>query len=223
MTWAYFNGTNTRCPRSGGNSACFPEGGLERLSDCATSDAWSKTSDTSSCQGYALARGYAEALGHGADILVPAGLGWEAARGSREVPSDCKALVDGEYSGPSVLDSIALPLRLINDSNARWTGEAAHKLYRRRGPDYDASKYCSDGCRHDHHASPPGMYLNALIFFATLFRRSPIGAAWPQGQVVDGIQLPSVTEEDARSLQEIAHDVVVPHLSAWWKDDAHLT
>ena len=103
-------------------------------------------------------------------------------------------------------------------SDARWASpEAALALYRDLGPDY-VSPYCDDGCHVDHHPSILGMYLNALVFYATLFKRSPIGAAWPDGKIeVDGMVLPAISSAaDARAMQRIAHDVVLPHMDVWW-------
>jgi hypothetical protein len=51
------------------------------------------------------------------------------------------------------------------------------------GPGY-TSKYCLPGvCTCDHHPSLAGAYLNSLVVYATIFGKSPIGAAWPDGQV----------------------------------------
>lgn len=60
------------------------------------------------------------------------------------------------------------------------------------------------------------MYLNALVFYATLFESSPIGAGVPSGQIVDGMTLPTISQEDAEALQHIAHDTVLGNLDAWW-------
>ena len=97
---------------------------------------------------------------------------------------------------------------------------SAQLLFRDKGPDYD-SGYCDNGCTIDHHASALGMYLNALIFFATLFETSPIGAAAPNGQTMSGaygsVTLPTISDQDdIAALQQIAHDTVMPYLDAWW-------
>ena len=60
------------------------------------------------------------------------------------------------------------------------------------------------------------MYLNALVFYAVLFGKSPVGAAWPNAQVVDGMQMPVVDAGEAASMQRIAADVVLPHMHVWW-------
>ena len=90
------------------------------------------------------------------------------------------------------------------------------------------SKYCN-GCHVDHHASVLGMYLNACILYATLFGRSPVGAATPAGQVADGLELPgddairgdgvvgALTKTEARALQQIAADVVLEDRDQYWR------
>eukprot|EP01049_Picozoa_sp_SAG25_P002946 SAG25_NODE_160_length_13390_cov_9.002708_14_plen_194_part_00 len=68
-----------------------------------------------------------------------------------------------------------------------------------------------------------GMYLNALVMFATIFGRSSVGADWPDGQVVNGQALPCagdvLTRADAEALQRIADAVVLgadgKRRSAW--------
>jgi len=217
MTWSYYQGaTNTtRCPGNGGNPGCYPLESLDDYADCKNSEVWYNQVATHPCQAYALARGYAESLRHGAQVLIPAGLAWEAARGSEPIPQACREAVDANYGGPGPLAGLELPLRAANAEDARWRGEGAHDLYRFAGPDFN-SFYCTDGCHHDHHPSALGAYLNALVFFATIFKRSPVGAAWPQGQEVDGRIMPTVGESDARALQKIAHDVVLPHMEVWW-------
>ncbi|MFN5357152.1 MAG: PKD domain-containing protein [Bacteroidota bacterium] len=55
------------------------------------------------------------------------------------------------------------------------------------------------------HPSLEGTYLNACVFYATLFRRSPIGAAFTAGLSV------SVSSH----LQQVAHQTVFDSLSVW--------
>lgn len=63
-------------------------------------------------------------------------------------------------------------------------------------------------------------YLNALTFFSTLFKTSPIGAAFPEGQEVDGMTLPTISDpQDVAALQQIAHDTVMPNMDTWWTKD----
>lgn len=220
MTWSYYAGMPA-CPS--GKRGCFPLRSLRTLSSCNTSDVFlSKVSD-SPCQGYALARAYAETLLHGADVVVPAGLAWQAARGSPEIPTACQAAIDAEYATAGILSKLDLPLRAADPLDARWKGpEEAKRLFRDKGSNY-TSKYCGgdEGCHIDHHASIDSMYLNALVFFATLFRQSPVGAAVPDGkQSIDGMVLPAVSDlEEARAMQRIAHDIVLGNMDVWWGTD----
>lgn len=217
MTWAYYNGSMAQCPgmmRAG----CFPFGTLDDLSRCATSDLLYRKTSTVPCQAYALARAYAETLEHGADVLVPAGLALLAARGAPRIPGKCKGLIDEEYPYSDPLRKLRLPLSAADPADARWaTPEAAKALFNDLGPGYN-STFCNDGCHLDHHPSVLAQYLNALVFFATLFKKSPLGAAAPDGtQRVDGMLLPALgAPEHAPVLQRIARDVVMPHLDTWW-------
>mmetsp|Transcript_159720 Transcript_159720/g.512465 ORF Transcript_159720/g.512465 Transcript_159720/m.512465 type:complete len:367 (-) Transcript_159720:70-1170(-) len=216
MTWGYYDGVFDQCPGNSGNPVCYPLGELSGfVPNCTKNRSWFESVDTHPCQSYSLARGYAESLTNGATVLVPAGLAWEAARGSEPLAKACRANIDSAYGGPGKLAGLELPLRVRNQSYARFKGAEAHRLYRDLGLFYQ-SPYCNDGCHHDHHASARGMYLNALVFYATLFKSSPIGAAFPQGQTVDGMVLPTIDAADAKALQHIAHDVVMPHLDVWW-------
>jgi hypothetical protein len=213
MTWAYYGGSPEKCPGES-KQGCFPLGTLDELSHCQDGDWFNKTNSVA-CQTYALARGYAESLHHGADVLVPAGLAWQVARGSEPLPQECKEAVDSEYSDAGPLASLELPLKAKDETHAMWKGDAALKLFRDLGPSYQ-SKYCK-GSHIDHHASELGMYLNALVFFATLFNQSPIGAAVPSGtDVVDGMTLPAVDPIAAKALQHVAHDVVLGNMETWW-------
>mmetsp|Transcript_118764 Transcript_118764/g.298696 ORF Transcript_118764/g.298696 Transcript_118764/m.298696 type:complete len:466 (+) Transcript_118764:61-1458(+) len=214
MTWSYYAGGHRKCPGSD-IPACFPNGTLDGFTDCETSDAWSESIATHPCQGYSLARGYAEMLEYGAKVLVPSGVAWEAARGSEPIPQQCKAAIDAEFPSPGPLANLSLPLKLEDETLAQWRGARAQELFLYHGPDYN-STFCDDGCKVDNHPSALGQYLNALVFFATLFEESPIGAAWPQGQVVDGMALPTIDGQDAATLQRLAHEVVLPHLATWW-------
>ena len=255
MTWAYYNGSRCTAPGCadnftdshgnlgpaagkmgmaecpGGNRAgCFPEGlDLDTLSRCNETEAgraFKLKMGRWPCQSYALARGYAAALAHGADVLVPAGLAQAAARGAPPIPADCKAAIDGEYDGeygdgdgPLGALLSELPLRAA-DADARWRGARAQRLFNHLGSNY-TSAFCDDGCHIDHHPSILAQYLNACVFYATLFGRSPVGAAYPDGDtVVDGMKLPAILDaEDAEALQRIAARIVLPekHMRAWWK------
>ena len=228
MTWGYYNGTLGRGPdpEMFDRAGCFPLGNLTTLSGCgpapapcaAVEEIAGKIGPGPGCMTYALARGYVEMREHGADVLVPAGLAWLAARGVDEILAQCRAAIDAEYADDGgALRALKLPLRARDPRDARWaSAEAAKKLFNDLGPDYNSS-YCSDGCTIDHHPSASAQYLNALVFAATLLKRSPVGAAWPDGKrAVDGMVLPAVDKHDAKALQRIARDVVLPHLATWW-------
>ena len=224
LTWSYYNGTLDQCPHSFRHPkpGCFPLGSLETLSDDCSVDYHDKVREVP-CQAYALARAYADTLNHGVDVLVPAGLAWQAAIGSPSIPQECKNAIDNEYptddQNVNVLDQLDLPLPLTNPSDARWTDmQARLALYRDKGPAYK-SPYCTNGCTIDHHPSILGMYLNALVFYATLFKRSPFFAGYPNGILeVDGMVLPFLSAETAHVLQRIAHDIVMPYLEVWWNE-----
>ena len=144
-------------------------------------------------------------------------LAWLAARGVQSIPHQCRQPIDAEYvDGAGPLGSLDLPLIASLGSDVRWEYQgSAQRLFRDKGPGY-ASNVCGEGCHVDGHASALGMYLNALVFYSTLFRATPVGAALPDGtQVVDGMRMPHVDPQEAKAMQRIAADVVLPHLSVW--------
>lgn len=55
------------------------------------------------------------------------------------------------------------------------------------------------------HPSPEGTYLNACVFYATLFRRSPIGAPFTAG----------ISAPVSAHLQQVAHQTVFDSLAVW--------
>jgi len=114
------------------------------------------------------------------------------------------------------LASLSLPLKAKSEEWVRWRGKKAQELFKNWGPTFNSTPWCDDGCTVDNHPSKLGQYLNALVFYATLFGASPLGADWPRGQVVDGMKLPTIDSQDAVALQHIAHDVVLPYLNTWW-------
>lgn len=224
MSWAYFNSSNGNpCP-SWSKPGCFPLGTLNDLAECGKNRKWLATAYSYECQAYSLARAYASLLNHGADVFIPAGIANIASRGAQEIPADCKALIDSEYDEPFPFADLDLPLK-SNPADARWIGKGGHKLFRDLGHVVKnragENGYCNDGaengCTHDMHASAISMYLNALVFFTTLFKKSPMGAAWPNGQTVDGMLMPVVDADDAKAMQRIVRDTILPHISRWWK------
>jgi len=235
MTWSYYmggtafdvdqesgvwHGGRSTCP-GGFKEGCFPFGDLDTLTDCNRTDFHLKI-DRQACQAYSLARAAAQTLRHGADVVVPAGFAWQAVRGSPDIPVECRALIDVEYPDEGPLASLQLPLAAKDPADALFTTqESALNLFRDKGPAY-FSKFCNDGCHVDQHASINGMYLNALVFFATLFGEDPVGAAVPDGATaMDGQLLPAVDPVVAAALQRVARDVVMDHMDVWWgKADA---
>mmetsp|Transcript_140364 Transcript_140364/g.448635 ORF Transcript_140364/g.448635 Transcript_140364/m.448635 type:complete len:494 (-) Transcript_140364:77-1558(-) len=213
MTWSYYDGG---IPLNRGLTGCWPMP-MKHLAYISPGR-YGPTVRDQACQAYSLASGAASGLRFGGDVLVPAGLAWQVARGSPAIPGECKRTIDEQYGGYPQLSALKLPLRASNESAVRWRGKDGMKLYRDKGPKYK-SPYCED-CAIDLHASAAGMYLNALVFYATLFKRSPLGVAVPDGvTVVDGLVLPKVSLEDAEALQQIAHDVVMGNMDTWWKGD----
>mmetsp|Transcript_51489 Transcript_51489/g.165379 ORF Transcript_51489/g.165379 Transcript_51489/m.165379 type:complete len:498 (-) Transcript_51489:156-1649(-) len=213
MTWSYYDGG---IPLNRGLTGCWPMP-MKHLAYISPGR-YGPTVRDQACQAYSLASGAASGLRFGGDVLVPAGLAWQVARGSPAIPRGCRRAIDEEYGGYPQFGDLDLPLRARNESAVRWRGEDGMHLFRDKGPKY-RSKYCVD-CTIDHHASAAGMYLNALVFYATLFKRSPLGAGVPDGTAeVDGMVVPKVSREDAEALQQIAHDVVMGNMDTWWKGD----
>jgi hypothetical protein len=69
------------------------------------------------------------------------------------------------------------------------------------------------GANFDKHPNQAGQYLNALVFFTTLFGSSPVGAAGPlhTGKAPELPLSPVLLE----GLQKVAHSVVLDHAQAW--------
>eukprot|EP01046_Picozoa_sp_COSAG06_P029571 COSAG06_NODE_2749_length_6349_cov_6.086400_5_plen_201_part_00 len=180
-----------------------------------------------------LERRYTELLeqgSNGVDLVAPAGLAWQVARDAAPPSPDCLAKVDPQYEAVAAGQAAYLDVMRqggqccgVAAADKIASGEPCTdrslKLYRDIGPDYH-SHYCTtDAHGHtDHHPSLRGMYLNALVMYATLFGKSPVGAAWPDGQVIDGNALPLAVRpgapelmnaDDAAALQRIAEAVVL--------------
>ncbi len=62
--------------------------------------------------------------------------------------------------------------------------------------------YSGDGS----HPSAWGTYLNACVFYATIFRKSPVGIEYYS----------SIGQQDAEDLQQLAEDIVLDSLSNWY-------
>ena len=156
----------------------------------------------------------------------------QVARGGGAPLEACLGKVDPQYAAGSGADYLEILRRGggccgVDAADMIASGppctESGLALFRDKGRTYD-SHYCADDAAApkaghvDHHPSLAGMYLNALVMFATLFGRSPIGAAWPDGQLVNGEPLPLARRGDgpvlmsaewAAALQRIAHKVVL--------------
>lgn len=67
--------------------------------------------------------------------------------------------------------------------------------------------------KFDKHPNQAGQYLNALVFYATLFGSSPVGAAGPlhSGKAPALPLQPTILA----ALQKIAAGVVLDHAEAW--------
>jgi len=168
LTWGYHDG-GARCPTGAGD--CFPLGTEADLTQpsckhsshynqMVTNYAHDHRLGNFSCMGYAVARGYLDAMAvTGADLVVPCGLAWQVVRGVEQIPQDCRRLIDAQYNSPL---AVQLPLRVDGGSLPNLP------LYRL--------------LRHgeiDKHPSVAGQYLNALTFYSTLFNTSAVGAAPP--------------------------------------------
>eukprot|EP00932_Pfiesteria_piscicida_P001818 SRR837773.11768.p2 GENE.SRR837773.11768~~SRR837773.11768.p2 ORF type:complete len:232 (+),score=20.39 SRR837773.11768:392-1087(+) len=117
MTWSYMNG-GTKPGR--GKAGCW----VKRQSTLAhqSRGGYLHKIQSSPCQGYALASAAASGLRFGGDVLIPAGLAWQVARGSEPIPRACKAAIDDEYAGVPQLGALELPLQTSDPSAVRWRG-----------------------------------------------------------------------------------------------------
>jgi hypothetical protein len=188
-TWGYINGTTTDCPTSG-PAECFPIGtNADLTGDCATSHRWRGEVDSFDCMTYALARAYMGAFDHGAVAVAPCGMAWEVARNTSGPAAACRAAVDAEYASPF---GITLPLQIKGQTKAT----DGIQLYRYNGK--------------DKHPSPAGQYLNALVFFAMVYDKTPIGDR-------SYVKIKGLSAADALGLQQVAHGVVMQHRQHWFK------
>lgn len=194
MTWGYHDGlTSSSCPSSD-NGKCFPKGSLDSLTEppCSSDDTYKNKVHDFACMGYSLARGYHSTLAEdGVDMVAPCGATWQVVRGVSSIEDKCKAAIDAEYNSTFPLD---LPFKV--DGGAATDVE----LYR--------PGHTNPG--HDKHPTCAGQYINALTFYATLFGKSPIGAAGPlkesaAGWPSDWVQL---TDEQMLAMQKAAAGVV---------------
>jgi len=166
LTWGYHDGNERAACPSSDLPSCFPLGSLAALTDppCNTSAHYHDMTRSFECMGYSVARSYlaAHTTLRGVSRVAPCGLAWQIVRGSTQIPSDCKALVDANYPSPL---NLSLPLRAP-------AGTLPHfMLYRV----FNGKTRTTI----DKHPNVAGQYLNALVMYATLMRKSPAGAAAP--------------------------------------------
>jgi len=178
---------------SSSNADCFELGTLAELTDppCESSSQYSDSVTDFECMGYSLARGYFSALEDGADLVAPCGLAWQVVRGSKSIPEACKASVGAEYESPLALD---LPLSV--------DGGAQESLILNL-------VYGSGAVGIDKHPNVAGQYLNALVFYATLFGKSPVGAAAPSVPLTPLAGDRELTAAEMLSLQKAAEGAVM--------------
>lgn len=190
LTWAYHDGIGSQCPSSD-TGDCFPLGTLSKLTHppCKSNSQYADSVADFECMGYSLARGYLSAMEEsGADMAAPCGLAWQIVRGSEAIPEACKALTDAEYDGPLGLD---LPLSI--DGGAQ-PSLMLNRVYKKKGI--------------DKHPNVAGQYLNALVFYSTLFGKSPVGAAPPSMPLDPSAGDRELTAVEVLSLQKAAEAAV---------------
>ena len=191
LTWGYHDGNTAACPETDSGN-CFPKGTLASLTNppCANNPTWHNTADTFPCMGYSLVRGYLEMLNVGATRIAPCGVSWQVVRGVESIPSSCKNIIDSQYEYPL---NISLPLPTTGSLKELM-------LYRILSGNIDI------------HPNVAGQYLNALTFFATLFGKSPVGAAAPIPTEKGDIPL---TPNQRTQMQHFVEEVVLKHKSVW--------
>jgi hypothetical protein len=221
-TYGYFNGTGTAalknslvCPKpaSAAKAGCYADGkgpdALARLSGgkngCGDLDVKMKNFP---CMTYDILRAYLSTLSEaGADVVAPCGAAWHVMRGAPETEGSCMEATNAAYNASGASNPLeewdAMQKEAAKQALPKSWSDPGQKLYRSIDPKASAAtqeKYC-DGCNPpiDHHPSILGSYLNALVFYTTVFRKSPVGAAIPDG----------VSKEDAEVAQKVAEAVVL--------------
>mmetsp|Transcript_9153 Transcript_9153/g.22470 ORF Transcript_9153/g.22470 Transcript_9153/m.22470 type:complete len:335 (-) Transcript_9153:228-1232(-) len=200
LTWGYDKGLTIDCPTSD-TGDCFPLGTLADLTDpsCKSTKDYRHLVGSFECMGYAVARGYLDAMESFSDGIfgvVPCGLAWQVVRGSKAIPEDCKESIDNEYGSP-IEGNITIPLQIDNGTL----------------PDFQMYRVYPDG-NVDKHPNIAGQYLNALVFYTMLFQSSPVGAARPL-ITEHNFGDKNLTDVEILTLQEVATRVVLDHLDAW--------
>ena len=88
-----------------------------------------------------------------------------------------------------------------NDATVAPCGAAWHQM-KLENNTFWTGLYSSDGS----HPSAWGTYLNACVFYATIFRQSPVGIPY----------YASIGQQDAEDLQQLAEDIVLDSLGTWY-------
>lgn len=88
-----------------------------------------------------------------------------------------------------------------NDATVAPCGAAWHQMSIDNNTFWNGL-YAGDGS----HPSAWGTYLNACVFYATMFRKSPVGIPFYS----------SIGQQDAEDLQQLAEDIVLDSLSTWY-------
>lgn len=88
-----------------------------------------------------------------------------------------------------------------NDATVAPCGAAWHQMWVDNNTFWNGL-YAGDGS----HPSAWGTYLNACVFYATIFRRSPVGIPYYS----------NIGQQDAEDLQQLAEEIVLDSLSNWY-------
>lgn len=88
-----------------------------------------------------------------------------------------------------------------NSATVAPCGAAWHRMWETNNS-FWSGLYSNDGS----HPSAWGTYLNACIFYATIFRQSPVGITYYS----------TIGQQDAETLQQLAEDMVMDSLSNWY-------
>ena len=88
-----------------------------------------------------------------------------------------------------------------NSATVAPCGAAWHQMSLVNNP-FWSGLYSGDGS----HPSAWGTYLNACVFYATIFRESPVGITYYS----------SIGQTDAEVLQQLAEDIVLDSTSSWF-------
>lgn len=204
LTWGYRSGNTISCPTSG-SEKCFPLGSNAQLTrpPCNTSRTYSNKVNSFECMGYAVARGYMDQLWKPSiDAVVPAGIAWQTMRGALHTPMSCKNAIDEEYISKSPFSNtsnLSLPLRV----DGLPPNLAKLELFRKL-----------ENGDWDKHPNIAGQYLNALVFYTTIFRESPVGAAGPL-KTGTAPRLP-LEKDILNGMQRVAESVVLDHAEHWY-------